>query len=179
MDERSVRMLRERPATADLLLSLASAALSSYRRTTVARPLPQQLAMSGTAGAREGVSYDWDAALALFSALPSVKELAVEGVSIDSGSARLLDYLLHPDTLSLRKIPLSTWLREAPAAAARPSAMHPDLVVDVEHGRMRDEYPNPLARAKVVVALACGFVPLTPPCSWPSSRAPRRCIQSW
>lgn len=132
MSERCAKVLSERPASADFLLSVASSAISSYRFSSVAKPLPFETKESAEAAFRS-ISDGGD-----------VSQMLEKLSSMSPVSLKLLDFLLHPDGISLRKVSVSKWAEEHPVAAR----VSPDFIFEVDYGVFREEYPNPLARAK-------------------------------
>ena len=120
-------MVRERFATADLLVSFASSALSSSRSATVARPLPM-------------AAEEARVAMAELASLSPATDLG----NYSAAALELLSFLCFIDIVALRKVAVSKW-----AAAAGCAARHlPDAVFEVEYGAARDEAANPLARQK-------------------------------
>ncbi len=120
-------VVRERFATADLLMSFAASALDSSRSATVARPLPM-------------VAEEARAAMSELAALSPATDLAL----CSARALELLSFLCFVDVVSLRKVAVSKW-----AAAAGCQAPHlPDAVFEVEYGVLRDEAVNALARQK-------------------------------
>ncbi len=89
-------------------------------------------------------------ALGALESIPSIAVLKEPDrlAQLSPAALQLLDFVLHPDTVSLRKVGVANWLKQVPGAAALPPSLRPDAVLELEHGRMRDEYPNALGRAK-------------------------------
>lgn len=136
-------MMTKRPATVDLLLTLAGSALGSYRAGTVARPLPKGWE---TEEARKILEDELE---------PPCMWTESNNNKLEGKRLELVDYLLHPDCVSIRKVGVATWLQslEKRLTTKKPrtplgKVMLPDFVFELDHGRLREEYPNALARAK-------------------------------
>ena len=123
-----VAAVRSRPATASLLAQLAASAASSLRAPSLTQPLPPHMDLENMR----------TAVRALFPLDASLLETAPEE------SIRLLHFLLHPDTVAIRKVAVSKWA----AGVAGSSKFLPDAVFEIDHGPMRNDYPNALARMK-------------------------------